>query len=153
MMAKKNVALDEIENRREDMIKSSLDDTKFLSALNDRLALFEAEQSVTSDREWPHIWVIGLPRSGSTLLMQLICAGLNVGYINNLTARFWRAPQTGMRLSNILLNDTRPKLFSSHYGSSPELSGPHEFSYFWHDRLGVDDFDAFSPSRCERDRQ
>lgn len=80
---------------------------------------------------FPFIFVFGLPRSGTTLLMQLMANCLEVGYINNLIARFWSAPLYGILLSKILLENNKEQDYTSSWGKTKGISGPHEFSYFW----------------------
>ena len=84
---------------------------------------------------FPFIFVCGLPRSGTTLLMQLLSNCLDVGYINNLIARFWSAPLYGIVLSKILLSAEKEKIqdYTSSWGKTKYIDGPHEFSYFWHE--------------------
>lgn len=132
-----------------------MDDIDFLSALNEHLADtplgFDAAPKISGDARSPHIWVVGLPRSGTTLAMQLLARHLNVGYVNNLMARFWCAPQTGAVLSRIVLKEMRPGSYSSSYGSTEDLAGPHEFSYFWKRLFGIQDDSDIRFSQLERE--
>ena len=91
--------------------------------------------------ELPNIFIFGLPRSGTTLTYQLIANSLELGYVNNLMARFWLAPISGIRLSRSVLGDMRDDSFMSDYGKSTEITGPHEFAYFWHHWLKINDTD------------
>lgn len=104
----------------------------FLEKLNENLNQLEAgylKDDVTED--FPTVFVIGLPRSATTLTTQFIAQGLNFSYINNLIARFWLAPLTGIRLSRILLGERSSTDFQSNYASTAALSDIHEFGYFW----------------------
>ena len=111
----------------------------FFKELNDILqnASFSPIQSAIPVDDLPLIYIIGAPRSGTTLLYQLIARHLSVGYINNLIARFWQRPSVGIRLSraNFLDQQRHEILLESAYGRSPDIVGPHEFSYFWQDWL------------------
>ena len=40
----------------------------------------------------PIIFVMGLPRSGTTPLVQLLVQKFKLGYVTNLVARFWESP-------------------------------------------------------------
>ena len=84
-------------------------------------------------QKFPAIFIIGLPRSGTTLLHQLICKNYEVGYINNLVARFYHDPKIGIKYSNKfkLYNLRKDIVFTSHYGRSVGIEGPHEFGFFW----------------------
>jgi hypothetical protein len=103
----------------------------FLLELNKLLMSSEAERYQDHRQEFPFIFVFGLPRSGTTLISQLIAHCLDVGYINNLMARFWLAPLTGVRLSKILLGDDKATDFCSNYAATSRLTDIHEFGYFW----------------------
>ena len=83
------------------------------------------------------VFVIGNQRSGTTWLYQLIAAYFQVGYVNNLAARFWDDPIRGLQSSKELLPsmgvslDTPFVSFKSSYGNTPAMTDPHEFGYFW----------------------
>lgn len=112
-------------------------DEEFLATLNDVLAhasipFPNQEGSLSADGK-PIIYVVGAPRSGTTLAHQLLATCLPVGYVDNIVARFWRAPAVGLNLSRILLGGERHKMivYRSRLGVSEGLAGPHEFGYFW----------------------
>ena len=54
----------------------------------------------------PIVYIVGAPRSGTTLLSQVLSRYLRVGYIDNLIARFWLRPSVGITLSRILLGES-----------------------------------------------
>jgi len=112
----------------------------FLQALNDHMAPFEEACYQALEERWPVLHVFGAPRSGTTLAIQLIAANLDVGYIDHLTASFWRAPVAGIRLSRKLLGDRRTSSYESSFGRTEGLHEPHEFGYFWADLLHQHDF-------------
>lgn len=103
-----------------------------------RLPAVLANQDV---RELPLIYVVGAPRSGTTLLSQLISRHLPVGYISNLIARFWLRPSVGIRLSRTLFADDERKKISLHstHGTTEGTTNPHEFGYFWRYWLNLDE--------------
>lgn len=83
--------------------------------------------------ERPVLFIIGVPRSGTTLLAQLLIGRYRLGYVNNLIAKFWEAPVIGTCLSLSLpgnRNETRFQL-SSEFGFTEACDGHHEFGYFW----------------------
>lgn len=88
----------------------------------------------------PLIFIVGVPRSGTTLLSQLVSRFLDVGYIDNVVARFWANPVLGIRLSRAVLGpDTRSRIqLRSVHGTTEEPWGPHEFGYFWREMFGLD---------------
>ncbi len=88
----------------------------------------------------PLIYIVGTPRSGTTLLSQLVSRHLPVGYINNLIARFYLRPSVGVRLSQALLPDASRAAIDlrSQHGSTRGIHNPHEFGYFWRHWLRLD---------------
>ncbi len=104
-------------------------------------ATLPAGVSAADPETLPLIYIVGAPRSGTTLLSQLVSRHLSVGYINNLIARFWLRPSAGIRLSKVLLGeDARRQIaFRSAFGTTREIAGPHEFGYFWRHWLRLDD--------------
>jgi len=107
-----------------------LDSINFLSSLN-RILQKEIDYKDKKIRK-PFIFVLGLPRSGTTLLTQLLCDCLDVGYIDNIAARFWLAPLIGIKLSKAILGNKRKTKYESDFGETICISDPHEFTYFWH---------------------
>lgn len=96
-------------------------------------ALEPIEKASYQDRElaYPLVFVFGLPRSGTTVLTQLLSQCLDLGFINNLMARFWLAPVMGVRLSRTLVEETSESSFESKFGATERISDIHEFGYFW----------------------
>jgi hypothetical protein len=115
-----------------------MDDNRFLASLNDRLEAFELENYRDLEERHPTIHVLGLPRSGTTLALQLLVAHTDVAYTDHVAAAFWRAPATGLALSESLRRHlARPASFSSSFGRTDGLTEPHEFSYLWSRLLGL----------------
>jgi len=78
----------------------------------------------------PCVFVIGVPRSGTTVTAQLIANAFDVGWIDHVAARFWEGPGIGVRLSMAAGQSFTHASYTSHYGRT--LPGdPHEFGYFW----------------------
>jgi hypothetical protein len=117
-----------------------------LAEMNELLA--NGASATANGEDHPTVLVFGLPRSGTTAVYQLLCYCLDVGYPDNVVARFWEAPRFGVALSRALLRGARDGSFRSEYGQSAALAGPHEFRYFWQRWLGLTtmedhlDFDA-----------
>lgn len=107
------------------------EDENFLEEFNQTLK--EKEWSLYKDYEIEHpfLFVYGLPRSGTTLITQVIAHCMDVGFINNLMARFYLAPVHGIRFSRVVLGEQRSTNFSSDYARTTELADIHEFGYFW----------------------
>jgi Sulfotransferase family len=81
----------------------------------------------------PVIFVVGLPRSGTTLLYQLLAAAGAFEYPTNLIARFYRSPSFGSRIQRLVepLLERGPMSFRSRAGATTAWYEPHEFGYFW----------------------
>lgn len=109
-----------------------------LTSLNTTLA--EAQREVLQDvgELHPTIHILGAPRSGTTLVSQLLPSFLNVGHINNLIATFWKAPVYGIELSKKLIGTNYKSTFQSDFGRTSGINEPHEFGYFWNHHLKYD---------------
>jgi hypothetical protein len=112
----------------------------FLARLNAALQPFENTLPATKTPTAPIFLFFGLPRCGKTFFSQLLTQGLDLGYVNNLAARLWRAPVTGMRLARLLGLEHGPSAFESDYGKTTRLTDPHDFHYFWQHWLEIDRF-------------
>lgn len=127
--------------RREDYAKD-LDEEEMLAAMNASLehAYIPACRRSAEAERLPIIYIVGAPRSGTTLLSQLLNRYLPLGYINNLIARFWLRPAVGIWLSQEVLgsNPREGIVFRSTHGVSEGVCGPHEFGYFWRHWLQLD---------------
>ncbi len=89
------------------------------------------EQQLAERSDMPFIFLVGLPRSGTTLASQILLTSLPLGYISNFVAKFWEAPALGLHLARQILGSSRPLSFSSTMGVTPGPADPHEFGYFW----------------------
>jgi hypothetical protein len=103
----------------------------FLEGLNEYLRPREVELYREHDIEHAFVFVVGLPRSGTTLLTQVLAYCLDAGYVNNIAARFWLAPVHGLRLARLVARDAEPVSFESDYARTRSLLDIHEFGYFW----------------------
>ena len=84
------------------------------------------------DLRYPPIFIIGAPRTGSTLIYQVITNHFDICYISNFSAAFFHSLYTGMILENSLLGKSPHNLFNSYYGMSGGLRGPNECGQFWY---------------------
>lgn len=113
------------------------DDERFMQRFNDALAAFEEDlHQVEPSESLPNLFVVGAPRSGTTLLVQVLASQLELGWISNLAAGFWRAPCVGIRLHRRWLGDLLSSDYQSSAGRTGTIAEPHEFGYFWTRLLG-----------------
>lgn len=112
------------------------DDEQFLEKINKLLAPFQEQDYQEISEKYPILHITGVPRSGTTLLVQLLAVHTNIGYINNLISAFWRAPVYGIRLSKKLKISLNNSNYKSNFGRTNGIAEPHEFGYFWSHLLG-----------------
>lgn len=128
------------EQELDDIYKKDAYFERVLSLMNE--TLFESEGVLTEQlpETYPTIHVIGAPRSGTTLAVQILAEKLDIGYINNLIAAFWKAPLFGIALSKQLLQSEYVSNYQSAFGRTNKIQEPHEFGYFWNYHLAYNDF-------------
>lgn len=124
-------------------------DEEFLEKLNSILCPHEECSYEDIPETLPTLHIVGVPRSGTTLVSQLISNHLSVGYINNLIAAFWKAPVIGIRLSKKLHKGARSSTFTSEFGRTNQIWEPHEFGYFWAQHLHHAGFAVPEPAEID----
>ena len=95
--------------------------TNAFASLNENLQQAQKQLYNTITEDQTSIHIIGAPRSGTTLLSQLLLSFTQVGYINNLIAAFWNAPLYGIYLSKKLLPKAYISSFTSDYGATNNI--------------------------------
>lgn len=113
---------------------------EFLELFNSSLGDCDKYLGASIDgKAHPSLLIVSHPRSGSTLMTQVLAARLNIEYVSNLMARFYGAPLTGAYLQKNLLGDRIKALrtFRSTHGNTNELYEPNEFGYFWSTYIGM----------------
>lgn len=122
--------------QRVDALESLLDE------INGALGPAEAMMPLPDRPALPVLFVVGAPRSGTTLLMQWLAASGAVAWPSNLISRFYAAPYLGARVQQLLVDPrfnyrdelatvVEPAAFSSDLGKTQGLLQPNEFWYFW----------------------
>lgn len=98
------------------------------------LAGKEAKRVAEADEtDTPVILIVGPPRSGTTLLYQVLAYSLDVTYPSNFSGLFPRSP--------ISMNGTAKKRrpdFQSFFGQTSRMSGPNDAFHIWNRWLGDD---------------
>jgi hypothetical protein len=82
------------------------------------------------------IFIVAPPRSGTTLLYQLMTGHLSTSYFTNLAMRFHvqKSPVTpilGAKLAKLLKPKPTNESFKSYYGATKGWDGPHEGHWVW----------------------
>lgn len=86
-----------------------------------------------SIRSYPPVFVIGAPRSGTTLLYQLLINRYRFAYFNNITALLYRSPVVSIWLTQYLFPDKSGAAdYQSKHGKTTGWHGPHEAGKFWY---------------------
>jgi hypothetical protein len=103
------------------------------------------------DRERPVVFIVGTPRSGTTLFYQLIARHLDVAYPNNFVARYWLAPVLGMwRFQRSYSSSQADIPLQSDFGGTTGPFSPHEFSWFWEFYTWFREVDDLSEDELDR---
>ncbi|MDX1408716.1 MAG: sulfotransferase, partial [Saprospiraceae bacterium] len=81
-------------------------------------------------RGYPHIFVLGPPRSGTTLLYQLMVQSLGLAYFCNIVDEH---PRFAVTLTRLLRSRMRSHQsdFESNYGRTKSIVGPSEGLHIW----------------------
>jgi hypothetical protein len=85
----------------------------------------------------PLLIICGAPRTGTTLVEQVLINHLPFAFINNLTAVFPRAPLTANRMFRPTVTG-RGAAFHSYYGKTVGFSGPNDGLHLWDRWVGKD---------------
>jgi len=110
-----------------------------LRAMNQALARVNDDLAIDTAEHHANVMVLGLPRSGTTLATQVLFENMDLACTNNLMARFWMAPLVGCCVSRAVVGNRKGSAYKSDYGKTDLPWEPHEFSWFWHDLLGLQD--------------
>ncbi len=78
------------------------------------------------------IFIVGAPRSGTTLLSQVFIQYFNVAYFNNITANFPKAPVAATWLFNRMYANVPLSEYTSNFGKTTGKYGAHEAAEFWY---------------------
>lgn len=116
---------------------------EILGMLSQGLSGCEEQFADREDPPFPIIFIIGAPRSGTTLLMQWLAQSGLFGYPSNLLSRFFAAPCIGALVQEIIHNPdcdyrgeladmaSNPIAFDSAVGKTHGGLSPNEFWYWW----------------------
>ena len=115
---------------RNEQYKLDFNTESFLDTFNDCISNIKLD--VDSISEYSPIFIYGLPRSGSSLLYEMICSSSNISFINNFISKFWQNPSVGIKLNSIFGFENFNASYNSDIGKfTDSVSSPYEFMYFW----------------------
>ncbi|MDC0936374.1 sulfotransferase [Pirellulales bacterium] len=81
--------------------------------------------------QFPPIFVIGPPRSGTTLIYQALVRRFALSYFCNIAARFRQSPAVVTRLVSSVRLIEPPPQFESYYGETRNWHGPNQGQGIW----------------------
>jgi hypothetical protein len=106
-------------------------------ALGERRTLEAAEEAELP----PLLLIVGAPRSGTTLVYQVLAHVLDVTFFTNLSALFPRSPLTATRRLLGAQPSSKPA-FQNFYGQTVGLAAPNDGFEMWNRWLGPDRYEA-----------
>lgn len=80
---------------------------------------------------WPPIFVVGAPRTGTTLVYQVLTAGLQLSYFLNLADAYPLIPCVVTRVVHTLATVAPPNKFRSRYGETRGWMAPSHGRHIW----------------------
>jgi len=133
-----------------------------LEELSDALEV--AEDSLVEpsslEQDLPTIFIVGAPRSGTTLLMQALAASGCFAYPTNFLSRFYSSLSIGYKIQQLLLNKSfqyRDELkltqdsfsFESDLGKTQGALAPNVFWYFWYKHFAFDELSSLTEEQWQ----
>lgn len=86
-----------------------------------------------SDHKIIPIWIIGAPRSGTTLIYQALCSVFQCSYLTKRVGERYRIALLTRKYERQFIGiDLKPSGFSSSYGRTKNLEDPHEAGSFFY---------------------
>lgn len=129
---------------------------KLLEYLNSKLDFFPSfkDSNDVPHEKCPIIFIVGAPRSGTTYASQLITRNFDIGYVSNVTARFWKSPIVGLAVSKSVFGEKFRSQISdtSLLGTTYLPWEPHEFGNFWRYWFNLDKCNTHKLSEGELKR-
>jgi len=86
------------------------------------------------EKKYFSVFIVGAPRTGSTIFYQIITNYFNVAYPDNLVNFYRRNAFIGFALSKFIFNGRAHNCYSSNFGNTDNcgLHAPNEFGQFWY---------------------
>jgi len=81
---------------------------------------------------YPPVFIIGAPRSGSTLLLKILSERHQFVFINNFSSRLYKVPICGYWIAKTLGIRNPSGNYQFQFGNVQGLGAPHESGNFWY---------------------
>ena len=92
---------------------------------------FEYSEEPTNNECRSVVFIVGAPRSGSTLLYQVLSDAFDFGYISNVHAKLWGCPTLVENIFKVF-EKRKPSNYQSVHGKENGWSSPNECPEFWY---------------------
>jgi hypothetical protein len=103
---------------------------KVLHAVNSLCYGIDKYAGAEPDKRIKPLFVVGLPRSGTTLVYELIVQAFEVNYFSHVFDYTYGLPNITTRLTRRFTENPAPR-YQSRYGRIPGFFSPAENFYFW----------------------
>ena len=82
--------------------------------------------------KYPLVFIIGAPRTGSTIFYQTITNYWDIGYLNNVECGLFRTILCASMMSEKMFKEKRHNNFQVRHGATKGLNSPSECGAFWY---------------------
>ncbi|MFC4700671.1 sulfotransferase [Glaciecola siphonariae] len=129
-----------------------------IKQLNQALAqiVLPPQDEAQASSHKPNLYIIGCPRSGTTVLLQYLARTQIWDVPSNLMARFTSSPYIGLLVQQLLLDEgtlsPTNSDYKSHYGRSKGLLNTNEFFHFFRRYIDTIDIAHLSESQIQNAR-
>lgn len=97
----------------------------------------------TIECKWPPVFILGPPRSGTTLLYQLMASSFRFAYFSNLTNRYFMCPITATQIGIQICHEYKTD-FASEYGFEKGCMALSEAGNIWNRWFPQEKRDGFN---------
>lgn len=141
------------DNEKRIINKKSLERDK--SQWDKNMTFLDREKKLVEKLKLPEekkiYFIVGLPRSGTTMLSQLLLNLFDLGAFYNRVAKYYSIPLYGYeQLLNQFKRSQEENKIDSNLGHTRGAFSPHEFGYFWQYWLGHDENDELENSNLQK---
>ncbi|TQV75321.1 sulfotransferase [Aliikangiella marina] len=149
-------------NKRTRRFKRNNELDQYLEELTDILCSAENQLPVSKrNADCPVVFIVGPPRAGTTLLMQVIAQSGCFTYPTNFLSRFYGALEIGYKIQRILFDgqlqyrdelnlNQQPLDFESDLGKTTGALSPNVFWYFWYHHFQFGELSYLSKDQFHR---